>query len=54
MFNIFKKSWDSAFDVFALKKDKQLKKFIQNDYETLANKPPKRLKQFQTQSPYKL
>lgn len=33
------------------KKDKQLRKFIQNDYETLANKPQKRLKQLQKYLP---
>ncbi len=51
MFNIFKKPWNSDFDAFALKKDKQLRKFIQNDYETLANKPQKRLKQLQKYLP---
>jgi pimeloyl-ACP methyl ester carboxylesterase len=30
-----------------MRKDKQLRKFIQNDFESLVNKPDKRMKQFQ-------
>lgn len=33
------------------KKDKQLKKFIQNDFDGLVNKPEKRMKQFQNYLP---
>jgi pimeloyl-ACP methyl ester carboxylesterase len=31
----------------SMRKDKQLRKFIQNDFESLVNKPDKRMKQFQ-------
>jgi pimeloyl-ACP methyl ester carboxylesterase len=35
----------------SMRKDKQLRKFIQNDFESLVNKPDKRLKQFQKYLP---
>ena len=35
----------------SMKKDKQLRKFIQNDFDGLVNKPEKRIKQFQKYLP---
>ncbi len=35
----------------SMRKDKQLRKFIQNDFESLVNKPDKRMKQFQKYLP---
>jgi pimeloyl-ACP methyl ester carboxylesterase len=35
----------------SMRKDKQLRKFIQNDFENLVNKPDKRMKQFQKHLP---